>query len=159
MLNHQKSNLLPKTRSQASEEEIQQHADLLFRQIEGQLILADAKAYLTILTNAILLVLLTLLEAQKLHVALHLATPLPQRLSSLCILLVFLTLLCSSFYALRALLPTLQPVREMKESFLSEVYAKARIARRKLSFGTRSISFFFFALLFWLLAQFLLLYT
>src|SRR5450631_3373743 len=170
MLNHQKSNLLPKIRSQVSSEEIEHNANLLFQQIEGQLILSDIKAYLTILSDTLLIILLTFVETQNLHSALHSATALPQRLSSLCVLLVFLSLLCSSFYALRTLLPTLQdrdritlmyfghiaelphdkfvtnfqnqPVRELKESLLSEIYAKARIARRKLSFSTRSISFF-----------------
>ncbi|HEY4384641.1 MAG TPA: Pycsar system effector family protein [Ktedonobacteraceae bacterium] len=182
MANHSKSNFLPKTRILPSEEEISHNISLLFQQIEGQLMLCDIKAYLTIIADTLLIILLTFAETQNVRAAFLPSAPPQQRLAVLCIFSVLCALLFSCLYAVRAVLPTLQdrdritlmyfghiaelhhdkfvsnfqsqPLRELKESLLTEVHAKSRIARRKLSYVSWSVSFFFAALLFWLLAQF-----
>ncbi|HTK10613.1 MAG TPA: Pycsar system effector family protein [Ktedonobacteraceae bacterium] len=181
MANHSKSNFLPKTRILPSEEEITQNISLLFQQIEGQLMLCDIKAYLTIIADTLLIILLTFAETQNVRAAFLPSAPPQQRIAVLCIFSVLCTLLFSCLYAVRTVLPTLQdrdritlmyfghiaefqrdkfvsnfqsqPQRELKESLLTEVHAKSRIACRKLSYISWSISFFFAALLFWLLAQ------
>jgi len=184
MTNYSKSNLLPKMRLQPSEEEIEQNAHLLFQQIESQLTLCDIKAYLTILTNTMFIILLLFAETQSLRQGFQSSTHQLQRIAAFCLLLVLFTLLCSCFYALRTILPALQdrnrisllyfghiaelhhdkfvsnfqsqPLRELKESLLSEIHIKARIARRKLSLVSWSIGFFFASLLLWVLAQLIL---
>ncbi len=185
MTNHSKSNLLPKTRSLPSEEEIEQNAHLLFQQIEGQLTLCDIKAYLTITLDAALVILLIFAEGQNLHKVFQPVTPQLERIADLGLFLTLFLFLCSCFSAVQATFPTVQdrdrisllypghiavlkhdkfvmnfqeqPLRELKESLLSEVYTKAKIARRKLSLVTWSLSFFFASLLLWVIAQLFLL--
>jgi hypothetical protein len=160
----------------------------LFDHIEKQINLADTKAQLTLAAGAILAALAFPLGKGTALLLFDNAKPLIERLTAGLMLLTFLTLLLSIVFALAAARPTLrlpqqrstflyfghiakmsedqfvssflsEPIQEMRESVLAQVWAKSQLADRKFTMTRRSLAFLIGAIGLWALSNALIAFT
>lgn len=161
--------------------EVTRLATLLFDHIEGQIKSADSKAWLTVAANTLLANVFKDLNTRMVY-KLWNSPNFVERVSSFFIVLMFVSLLGSIFYALWVVKPTLsapiqqslfyfgnikqqreedfinkfqkQRLDEICRAILAQVYTKAKIANRKFIYLNNSLYLFFVALLCGALAQF-----
>lgn len=165
------------------EEEISRASSSLFDHIEGQINLADTKAQLMLAADALLaLAFAPLIKGTAIRLLTN-STPVLDRLVALFTIAMFLALVCSFYCALLVVRPYLrssqhtsfmyfgqiaqasekdfietfltQSLDQLKESVLTEVHAKARIARRKFIRIRHSVNFLIVALVLWTVVQLL----
>lgn len=174
-------------RNDDSEEKVAEMSKLLFDHIQGQINLADTKAQLTLAAGAILAALVLPLGK---GVAFQLlgSTATIERLTAGIVILMFISLLASLYYALVAARPTLQlpeqrrtllyfghiaelseeefisrflrqTPQDINESILSQVWVKAQIANRKFTMIRWSLTFLILTVVLWAMVQLLLAFT
>ena len=169
------------------EEEVTKATTLLFGHIEEQINRADTKAQLTMVADALLAGTLATLGKGTARSLLIMTSTALNRLTDLFIILMFLALACSFFWALRVINPHLrgskrftlmyfgkiaqmdeddfidtfqnQSLNDLKVSTLAQVHTKARIAQIKFARVRWSINFLIASLAFWALIQLLLAFS
>jgi hypothetical protein len=174
----------PEPKPSNSDEEISKASYSLFEHIEGQIKLADTKAQLTLAADALLVLAFASLNKGAAIRLLGNSTPVLDRIAALFTILMFLALVCSFYYALLVVKPHLrksqrptlmyfgqivqlseeefisnfldQSLDQLKESVLTEVYAKAKIAKSKFTKVRHSVNFLIVALVLWAVVQLLL---
>lgn len=166
-----------------NKKEISRASSLLFEHIEGQINLADTKAQLILAADALLaLAFAPLIKGAAIRLFAN-ATPILDRFVALFAIGMFITLVCSFFFALLVVRPSLrnreptslmyfgqiaqasekdfietfqtQSLDKLKEAVLTEVHAKARIAKRKFKRIRYSVNFLIAALILWTVVQLL----
>ena len=154
----------------------------LFDHIEDQINLADTKAQLTLAAGAILAALLFPLGKGTILGLFDNTRPPIERATAGLTVLTFVALLLSILFALAAARPILrlpqqrstllyfghiatmsedqfvssflnQPIQEMRESILAQVWAKSQLANRKFTMTRRSLAFLIGAVGLWALSS------
>lgn len=159
-------------------------AKMLFEHIEGQIKSADSKAWLTIAANGLLANVFKDLSTGMGYKLIN--SPLAvEKLANFFIILMFIAIIGSIFYALMVVKPDLtapternlfyfgniqkksevnefiknfqsQQLDDIYTSLLAQVYIKAKIVYRKFKNLHKSLYFFFAALVLWGVAQLLI---
>jgi len=157
----------------------------LLAHIEGQLNRADSKAQFTLTANTLLIASATLLNNGVASTVLDYSAPLLSRVAGVSAILMFITLLFSTFYSLLAVMPKLTlpakdrnvfffgailrtdektfierirktEAKEFDDMVLSETYALAGIAQQKFLHIKRSHHFLIVAMVLWAVMQLLI---
>jgi hypothetical protein len=185
--NHVLTPILQKSTPPSQEEEVTKATILLFEHIEDQINRADTKAQLTLAADALLAGTLATLGKGTGKSLLSNTSPFLDRFADLFTILMFLALVCSFYWALRVINPHLrsskrltlmyfgriaqmneddfintfgnQSLRDLKESTLSQVHTKAKIAQVKFARARWSVNFLLLALVFWSVIQLLLAFS
>ena len=163
-------------------DEIRDLAAFLFNLIENQITRADTKAGLILAADTVFVTTVSVLSRSAVLNAVDASAPFSSRLTAILTLLTFLSLACSTFFALLVARPKMPPPNakgalfffgnissmkyadfvarfsaqssvDVRTSLLAEVHITARLARRKFVRIRKSLDFLVIAVLLWTVIQ------